>query len=567
MRRHGGQGTALFRSVVQTCRRRRRRGKVADSTGAELSGGMLLARALGLRRLLRRHHLHADEQHVGILLPPSVGAVVTNLALALDRRITVNLNYTLTTELLNACLEQAGIRHVLTSRRFAERFPFDLNAEVVYLEDLRDKPTPIDKIVAALQAYLVPVGLLLRLLGLHRVATDEVLTVIFTSGTTGRPKGVMLTFGNVTANIESVDYVIDWRPSDVMIGVLPFFHSFGSTITLWSVLARDVKAAYHVNPLEAQSVGKLCREQRGTILTATPMFLRTYLRRCKPEDFASLEVVAAGGEKLPRELSDAFEQRFGVRPIEGYGTTEMAPLVAANLPIGRSRDDATTWRKEGTVGRPVPGVQTRVIDLDTGVELEPGERGLLLVTGPGLMAGYLGQPEATAEAIRDGWYVTGDVAVVDENGVIEIVDRQSRFAKIGGEMVPHAAIEEALTALVGTDEEGGPKVVVTSVPDPTRGERLVVLHTPLEVTPDELRRRLGVAGLPNLFIPSRDSFIPVDEFPANGSGKLDLKRIRQIALDLRWRQSIPEDDGPLLDSPAIRQPNRCACSQPGPSSV
>jgi acyl-[acyl-carrier-protein]-phospholipid O-acyltransferase / long-chain-fatty-acid--[acyl-carrier-protein] ligase len=524
-------GTALFRQVVRACRRRRRTVKLADTTGVELSGGMVPARALGLRRLLRRHVFGADERHVGVLLPPTAGAVVTNLALALDRRVTVNLNYTLTSELLNACLAQAGIRHVLTSRRFAERFSFQLDAELVYLEDLRDRPTPVDKLVAALQAYLVPVGLLLRLLRLDRVAAADLLTVIFTSGTTGRPKGVMLTHGNVTANMEDVDHVIDWRPDDVLIGVLPFFHSFGSTITLWSVLARDVKAAYHVNPLEGQAVGKLCREQRGTILTATPMFLRTYLRRCEKEDFATLEVVAVGGEKLPRDLGDAFQQTFGVRPIEGYGTTEMAPLVAANLPPGRAAGDHAILGKEGTVGRPVPGVRAKVVDLESGADLGPGERGMLLVTGPNLMAGYLGQPEATAAVIRDGWYVTGDVAVIDDDGFIELVDRQSRFAKIAGEMVPHAAIEEALTALVGTDEEGGPKVVVTSIPDPAKGERLMVVHTPLAATPDELCRGLDAAGLPNLFIPSRDAFVPVDEFPAIGAGKLDLKRVRQIALE------------------------------------
>jgi acyl-[acyl-carrier-protein]-phospholipid O-acyltransferase/long-chain-fatty-acid--[acyl-carrier-protein] ligase len=341
----------------------------------------------------------------------------------------------------------------------------------------------------------------------------------------------MLTFGNVAANLEAVDGVIRWRPSDVLLGVLPFFHSFGSTITLWSVLARDVKAAYHVNPLEGQAVGKLCREQRGTILTATPMFLRTYLRRCEKEDFATLEVVAVGGEKLPRDLSDAFQQTFGVRPIEGYGTTEMAPLVAANLPPGRAAGDHAILGKEGTVGRPVPGVRAKVVDLETGADLGPGERGMLLVTGPNLMAGYLGQPEATAAVIRDGWYVTGDVAVIDDDGFIELVDRQSRFAKIAGEMVPHGAVEDALGVLLGPGDGGAPRLVVTSVPDPLRGEKLVVVHTPWDAKPDDLRQGLAAAGLPNLFIPGRDAFVEVGELPVVGAGKLDLRRIKEMALE------------------------------------
>ncbi len=531
MKQRCGNETSLFRDLVRACRQRRRGAKIVDSTGVELSGGELLTRALVLRRLLRRHLLGPEERHVGILLPPSAGAVVANLALALDRRVTVNLNYTLTSEILNSCLSQAGIRHVLTSRRFVERVPVQLDAELIFLEDLRAKPTAIDKGVGALQAYLAPARILLRRLGLDYVPADEAMTVIFTSGTTGQPKGAMLTYGNVTSNIGVVDHVIGARPSDVMIGVLPFFHSFGSTVTLWGVLTRDMKGAYHTNPLEAHAVGKLCRGQRGTILPAAPMFLRTYLRRCDAEDFASLDVVAVGAEKLPRELSDAFERKFGVRPVEGYGTTEMSPMVAANIPPERAVGGSEASRKEGTVGRPVPGVRAKVVDPETGADLGPGQRGVLCVTGPNLMKGYLGQPEATAAVIKDGWYVTGDIAVIDEDGFIELVDRLSRFAKIGGEMVPFAAIEDALLELVGTDEEGGPRAVVTSVPDPARGERLAVVHTPLEQTPDELRRGLAEAGLPNLFIPSANSFYEVDRFPVVGAGKLDLKRIKQIALE------------------------------------
>ncbi|MDP9364930.1 MAG: AMP-binding protein [Chloroflexota bacterium] len=545
MTRLTGSETSLFRDLVRTSRRRRRRAKIADSTGVELSGGELLTRALVLRRLLRRDLLGPEERHVGILLPPSAGAVVANLALALDRRVTVNLNYTLTSESLNACLAQAGIRHVLTSRRFVERVPVQLDAELVFLEDLRDRPTPVDKGVAALQAYLAPTSFLLRRLGLHRVAADDVMTVIFTSGTTGRPKGVMLTYGNVTSNIGVVDYVVRPGRSDVMIGVLPFFHSFGSTVTLWGVLTRDMKGAYHTNPLEAQAVGALCRRHKGTILPAAPMFLRTYLHRGDAEDFATLEVVAVGAEKLPRDLSDAFEKKFGVRPVEGYGTTEMSPMVAANLPPERAGGDSEAARKEGSVGRPVPGVRAKVVDPESGAELGPGERGMLLVTGPNLMKGYLGQPEATAAVVKDGWYVTGDIAVIDEEGFIELVDRSSRFAKIAGEMVPFAAIERALHGLVGTDEEGGPRVVVTAVPDPARGERLVVVHTPLEQTPDALRRGLAEAGLPNLYIPSANSFLEVEQFPIVGSGKLDLQRIKRIALEpATGTARAPVDVGP-----------------------
>jgi acyl-[acyl-carrier-protein]-phospholipid O-acyltransferase/long-chain-fatty-acid--[acyl-carrier-protein] ligase len=468
---------------------------------------------------------------VGLLLPPTAAAVAANLALTLDRRVTVNLNYTLTSEQLNGSIARAGIRHVITSRRFLEKVPLELGAELIYLEDFRDKATWRDKLVGAFLGYVAPLSLVERLLGLDQIDGDDVMTIIFTSGTTDQPKGVMLTYNNLAASIDAVDSVVHWTDDDVLIGVLPFFHSFGSTMALWSMLAKDIKVAYHSNPLDAQIVGQLCRKHRGTILTATPMFLRNYVRRCDPVDFATLDVVATGGEKLPRELADAFEQKFGIRPFEAYGVTEMAPIVSSNAPPHRAVSDGRETLREGTVGRPVDGVRAKIVDPETGVELGPGERGLLLVTGPNLMKGYLNQPEATAAVIRDGWYVTGDMAVIDEDGFITLVDRLSRFAKIAGEMVPFVAVETALAAIVGPDPDGGPRAVVTSVPDPIRGERLMVVHTPWEHKPEDLRRELAEAGLPNLFLPSRESFVEVEQLPVVGSGKIDLRRIKQIALE------------------------------------
>ncbi len=525
------RGEDLLPDVLRACRDRRGGVKIVDSTGAKLTGGELLTRALVLRALLRRHVLAEDEPRVAILLPPSAAAVVTNLALALDRRVTLNLNYTLTAEQLNGSLRQSGTRHVLTSCRFLEKVPLELDAEMVFLEDVRERPTRLDKLKGALLGHVAPIPLVVKLLGLDQIAGDDVMTLIFTSGTTDQPKGVMLTYTNLAASIEAVDSVIHWSADDVLIGVLPFFHSFGSTIALWSMLVKDIKVAYHANPLDGQAVGRLCREQRGTILPVTPMFLRNYVRRCEVADFASLEVVATGGERLPPELSDAFAEKFGIRPFEAYGVTEMSPLISSNAPPERAADATAVTLREGTVGRPVAGVRAKVVDVDTGAELGPDEQGLLLVTGLNVMKGYLGQPEATAAVIRDGWYVTGDVAVIDGDGFIRLVDRQSRFAKIAGEMVPFAAVESALAGIVGTDDEGGPRVVATSVPDPDRGERLIVVHTPLSATPEELRRGLAAAGLPNLFLPSRTSFVEVAALPVVGTGKLDLKGIKRIALD------------------------------------
>jgi acyl-[acyl-carrier-protein]-phospholipid O-acyltransferase/long-chain-fatty-acid--[acyl-carrier-protein] ligase len=269
------------------------------------------------------------------------------------------------------------------------------------------------------------------------------------------------------------------------------------------------------------------------------MFLRSYAQRCDPADFATLEAVIAGGERLPPAVADAFTAKFGIRPVEGYGTTETSPLIAANIPPNRAPVDPTLVCRAGTVGKPVPDVRARVTDLESGQDLGPGQAGMLWVAGPNVMQGYLGRPEVTAEVIRDGWYKTGDVAEIDQDGFIRIVGRQSRFAKIGSEMVPHAAVEEALATLVGFDEEGGLKAVVVSVPDPAKGERLVVVHVPLPQPPDELVHGLAQAGLPNLFIPAPDSFVPVDELPHTGTGKLDIRRITRIAQQaMRERRNL-----------------------------
>jgi acyl-[acyl-carrier-protein]-phospholipid O-acyltransferase / long-chain-fatty-acid--[acyl-carrier-protein] ligase len=524
------------------CRRSLWRAKVADSMGTELSGAGLLTRTLILRRLLRREVLAPDERNVGLLLPPSVAGLMANAALGIDCRVAVNLNYTMTSEVLNDCIAQCGIRHVLASRRLVERFSLKLDAEMVYLEDLKDKVTRVDKLAAAAMAWLMPIRCLERRLGLTKLRNDDLLTIIFTSGSTGRPKGVMLTHGNVGSNIWAVDQILQLRDDDVLVGILPIFHSFGYTTTMWTVLTLTPKGIYHYSPLEAREVGKLCRRHGATILVATPTFVRSYLRRCEPADFAKLDVVFTGAERLPSELAAAFEERFGVRPVEGYGTTELSPVVCANMPPSRAASKTHQGVKEGTVGMPLPGIRVKVVDLDTGEDLGPNKSGMLLVAGPNVMKGYFGRPDLTAEVMREGrrggqagtaaplrWYVTGDVAVIDDDGFVSITGRISRFSKLAGEMVPHIRVEEAILEALGLDEDNL-KIAVTSVPDEKKGERLVVLYTELGRGPEEICRLLAAGGLPPLWIPSADSFRRVTEIPVLGTGKLDLKRVKDVAL-------------------------------------
>jgi 1-acyl-sn-glycerol-3-phosphate acyltransferase len=526
--RQGPFVTATQR-FLRNAKRRRFRFKLGDSMGGRLSGGQTLARTLVLRRLLRRHVLDDDERTVALLIPPSVGAAVCNLALAIDRRITINLNYTASSQTLNDCLRQAGVRRVITSRKAMEKFDLQLEPPLVYLEDLREKVTRRDRIVGAASSYIVPGWWLERYWKLRGRQPNDWFTIIFTSGSTGRPKGVVLTELNIASNIDAIQQVVNLNKHDVLAGILPFFHSFGYTVTLWGGMALDLAAAFHVSPLDARQVGKLCQTFRTTCLLATPTFLRTYLRRCTKEEFATLSVVVAGAEKLPVELCNAFESTFGVRPVEGYGTTELSPLVSVNVPPTRSLANFQIDCKEGTVGRPIPNVVARITDLDSGQVLTANQEGMLWIKGPNVMHGYLDQPELTREVIVDGWYKTGDVGLIDADGFIKITGRMSRFSKIGGEMVPHVRIEECLAAQLGGDEQDETRIAVTAVVDPKRGERLVVLHTQLSKTPDELCRGLAQAGLPNLFIPAPNAFYQVDQLPLLGTGKLDLRALKALA--------------------------------------
>ena len=403
---------------------------------------------------------------------------------------------------------QAGIKHVITSRKFMDKMDFKLNAEIIYLEDFKDKPTAADKAIGFLQSHFLPAGMLGSSLGLKRVKPDDVLTVIFTSGSTGTPKGVMLTYANVASNVAAIDQVVHLRDSDVLIGILPFFHSFGYTVTLWGVASLDIAGAYHYNPLDARQIGKLiAKSQRHDPALDAHVPARPTSAAASPRRFKTLDVVVCGAEKLPKELADEFEKKFGVRPVEGYGTTELSPLVSVNIPPSRSIDNFQADRKEGSVGRTVPGVTAKVTDLDTGEELSAGKPGMLWITGPNVMKGYLNQPEKTAEVIKDGWYKRATWPSSTKKASFTSPAARAASQKSAARWCRTSASKKSWKRLAGPAADGKPQIAVTAVPDAKKGERLIVLHTKLDKSPDELRKGLTEAGLPNLFIPSADSFL------------------------------------------------------------
>ncbi len=350
--------------------------------------------------------------------------------------------------------------------------------------------------------------------------------MIFSSGSTGEPKGVQLTHYNLASNAEQLNQLLDFSPRDRFLGILPFFHSFGFTATLTSAAVVGIGVAFHPNPLDAKAIGELVRRYSLTYIMATPTFLQIYLRSCDAADFGGLRCVMASAEKLPEWLAGAFEEKFGLRPMEGYGCTECSPVVTCSTHEFRATGFRQKGSRRGSSGLPLPGVSLRIVSPDTGEPMPVGEPGLLLVRGPNVMRGYLGQPEKTAEVLRDGWYVTGDIAALDEDGFLQIIDRLSRFSKIGGEMVPHVKVEEKLHEAMGTTEM---VFAVCGVPDPKKGEKLVVLHTLTDQRLAELLKKLPQLGLPNLWIPRPNQFFYVNTLPLLATGKRDLRSVRQLA--------------------------------------
>jgi acyl-[acyl-carrier-protein]-phospholipid O-acyltransferase/long-chain-fatty-acid--[acyl-carrier-protein] ligase len=490
----------------------------------------MLVGCMIFRRLLRPRL--GDDKMVGLWLPPSAGAAAANITLALLRKTSVNLNYTSSEEVVRSAIRQCGIRRVLTSRLFIRNKPLDPgpDVELIYLEDFRKDVTTWAKVRAYLTMMLLPGFVLERwVLGLARHQPDDLVTVIFSSGSTGDPKGVMLTHRNIAANAESMIQAVDPRPSDRILGILPFFHSFGYTVLLWVVLQVGCSVVYYADPRKAKEIGELCRKYQCTIFLTTATFLRYYLKRCEPGDFASLRILMCGAEKLPVALAQEFKDRFGILPLEGYGCTELSPVAAANVPDQEMDNFRQVGNKPGTIGQPVPGVAARIVNPDTFEPVPVGKEGLLLVYGANVMAGYLGKPEATAAALHDGWYVTGDIARYDEDGFLTITDRLSRFSKIGGEMVPHQRVEDELHQILDTSDR---TCVVTAVPDESKGERLVVLHVALNgLDVHQLWQRLNERGLPNIYIPKERDFYQIDELPILGTGKLDLRRVKDLALE------------------------------------
>lgn len=512
----------LGRAWIAAARRNWSRACMSDTTGRRLTYGRTLAASVALTDRIRGET--AGEPAVGVLLPPTCGGALANLALALLRKISVNLNPTVSPEAFRSAIAQSGIRTVLTSRAMLEKLPPPGPLpRTVYLEDLLHTTSHGRFAFAWLKARFLPSSLLSP--G-RRFDPEETATLIFSSGTTGEPKGVMLSHRNLLSNVEAVSLVFRPRQTDALAASLPFFHSFGYTCGLWFPLLSGMRLAFHPSPLDTTRIARMIREESCTALFSTPTFLLGFLRRAEPDDLKTLRHLITGAEKLKPRVADAFFERFGIRPREGYGTTELSPVALLSLPDEGVGPYVQSGCKPGSVGLAVPGVAVRIVDPETGQPRDPGDAGMLTIRGANVMKGYLNQPEKTAEVIRDGWYWTGDIASMDEDGFVTITDRLARFSKIAGEMVPHMAIEEEYLRALG---EAGPVLAVTSVADERKGERLVVFHTDAAGDADSLHAVITAAPIPNLWKPAREAYRRVDALPMTATGKLDIRHLRLLA--------------------------------------
>src|SRR5438270_1150267 len=514
----------LAEECVRGLKRRPFATAVIDGTDhSELSRSKLLGAAAAFSRYLRKEF---SDKRIAIVLPASKGSMLANLAVTLANKVPVDLNFTMGRAANESCCRRANLRVAVSATPFMERLKdFPWPQKILKLDELLP-PMKRQIIFWWIIALLVPARLLLRLLQIPKEGGHAEAVLLFTSGTTGDPKGVVVSHRNVVGNVSQFRQLLDARKTDAILGSLPFFHTFGSTVTLWYPLIEGVRIVTFPNPLDAAKCAALIEQYGLTFLLATPTFLRLYLRKAEPEQLRSLRLIIVGAEKLPLDLASHFEQRFQKKVFEGYGLTETAPVVSVNLP--ESTPSAAPTSRLGSVGRLAPGIAAEIREPETKRKLSLFETGMLWLRGPNIFEGYLNDPKRTFEVLYDGWLKTGDIARLDEDGCLYIAVRVSRFPTIGGEMVPHEAIDQKIIDLLehsGRDER---PLAVVGVQDEAKGEALVLLSA-VDIDLAELRKKLQDTGFPNLWIPKHIQRI--EAIPVLASGKLDLKKCQQRATE------------------------------------
>jgi len=490
-----------------------------------LSANTVLGLSLALSTRIRKI---TPEKRLGIALPPGIPGLITNLAAILCGKTPVNLNFTAGRAVNKIAIRKSCVSTVISTQTIQERFKeFPWPCNTIDVQQLFKRISKLEILSHILTAKLLPVESLSRLYGFALQGGDSEAALLFSSGSTGGPKGIVLTHKNILANVIQVRETLQFATNKKLLGCLPIFHSFGFTVTIWYPICHGPELVTYINPLDAAKLVEIIHAHKVDLLVTTPTFLRGLMKRATPEQLSSLWGIVTGAEKLPVDLADQFEKKLRVPVREGYGLTETAPVVSVNLidpPGGSQAFPGLFLCKRGTVGKPVPGVAVRITDPDTGQTLPSSQTGMIWLRGANVFPGYLDAPELTQEALVDGWFKTGDLGRLDEDGFLIIEGRVSRFSKIGGEMVPHGTIESILQKCFAPESEV-PCFAVGGRPHAEKGEELVLLTT-YKISPTEIGEVLRKNGLPNLWIPKVVKYI--EKIPTLASGKLDLQTIQSL---------------------------------------
>ncbi len=517
----------LGRATVRGLKRGQFEDAIVDGMdGRVIKRGNLLAASIALSRWIKKH---CPGERVAVVLPPGAGGIVANVGVTLAGKVPVNMNFTAGRAALQSSIDRGQLLHAISAKPVMKRLEdFPWPKDVFRLEELM--PELKSKIVLwRLIVAITPSWLLSNILGLPHNGDRKEAVLLFTSGSAGEPKGVVLSHRNLLGNVRQFGSMLNLGREDSVMASLPFFHSFGCTVTLWYPMIAGVRAVTYPSPVDVVKNAEMIERYKISLLVTTPTFLRGYLRRAEPKQFSTIKLLVTGAEKLPKELAETFEEKFGLHVLQGYGLTEASPVVSTNLPDpapSRPGDTIQPSSRPGSVGKLLPGEAAQIRDPDTDELLPPDQLGMLWLKGPNIFEGYLNEPEQTAAVLRDGWFKTGDLGRMDEDGFLYIEGRLSRFSKIAGEMVPHETIESKIIQAFGFKSEEERVIAVIGLPDDTKGEALVLL-TARDLPQNKLREALLADGLPTLWIPR--TIKRVDKIPILGSGKLDLGKCKELA--------------------------------------
>ncbi len=446
---------------------------------------------------------------IGVMIPNSAGAILTTIGVLMSGSVPVMINYsTGASENCEYAQKKCGFKTIITSKALIEKIGCRLVPGMVFIEDIMTTISTIDKLKAALKSKM-PFGIIKR--SLPNTHEEDNAVILFTSGSEKDPKAVQLTHKNIAANVKDIFVSLMLNDNDIFLGNLPLFHVFGYTTNLWLPLLRGLCVVTYPNPLEYRKMVQIIREEEITLMLGTPVFFNGYLRQSEPGELSSIRIAVAGADKCPEILREGYQKKHGITLLEGYGCTETSPVISVNLPNAN---------KPGSTGKPLPTVKVKIADINTGDEVPRGEEGKLLTKGDHVMKGYFDDIEETSLRIKDGWYDTGDMGMVDEDGYVWHRGRLKRFAKVGGEMVSLVKVESVLTDLLPTETD----CCVVEIPDYLKGAKIIAAVT--KKIDERATLKKMAAELPTIALPK--SFLVIKELPKMGSGKINFRLVTEM---------------------------------------